>query len=224
MSMIPEVKCRRCGESFSALRSRCPNCGTRRVSQSSRTPDTTPGTVKGTAAYERVSANTKWQMIFGLILVVAVILAVIVMVSTGVNGNDSPTGSSIIAGRPNDVPESVPPTAEAVPTPPPTPTPAPQKVEIRYTIDARERTDVTMAIGEILPLEAVILPTDISGTVTWKLTHPTENAEDYVKLTVNSDNPNRINLECLAFLNGGVKLTAEVYGVTAECMIYMKTG
>ena len=27
MSLIPEVKCRRCGESFSSMRSRCPNCG-----------------------------------------------------------------------------------------------------------------------------------------------------------------------------------------------------
>ena len=87
MSLIPEVKCRRCGETFSSLRSRCPNCGTRRVSQSTRTPGATPGTVKGTASYDRAAANTRWQMIFGLILVVAVILAVIVMVSTSLNGN-----------------------------------------------------------------------------------------------------------------------------------------
>lgn len=86
MSLIPEVKCRRCGETFSSLRSRCPNCGTRRVSQSTRTPGATPGTVKGTASYDRAAANTRWQMIFGLILVVAVILAVIVMVSTSLNG------------------------------------------------------------------------------------------------------------------------------------------
>ena len=82
MSIIPEVKCRRCGESFSVLRSRCPNCGTRRVAQSNRTPAPTPSTVKGTAAYERAETNTRWQMICGLIRVVAVILAVIVMVST----------------------------------------------------------------------------------------------------------------------------------------------
>ena len=66
MSLIPEVKCRRCGETFSSLRSRCPNCGTRRVSQSTRTPGATPGTVKGTASYDRAFANTRWQMIFGL--------------------------------------------------------------------------------------------------------------------------------------------------------------
>ena len=92
MSVIPQVKCRRCGESFSALRSRCPNCGTRRVSQSGRTPAPTPSTVKGTAAYERAETNTRWQMIFGLILVVAVILAVIVMVSTSLSGLDNQSG------------------------------------------------------------------------------------------------------------------------------------
>ena len=73
MPVIPEVKCRRCGETFSSLRSRCPNCGTRRVAQSGRTPSPTPGTVKGTASYERAETNTKWQIIFGLILVAAVV-------------------------------------------------------------------------------------------------------------------------------------------------------
>ena len=74
MSLIPEVKCRRCGESFSSLRSRCPNCGTRRVSQSGRTPAATPGTVRGTEAYERAAVNTKWQLIFGLILILAIFI------------------------------------------------------------------------------------------------------------------------------------------------------
>ena len=96
MSMIPEVKCRRCGATFSSMRSRCPNCGTRRVAQSGRAPSTTPGTVKGTASYERAETNTKWQMIFGLILVVAVILAVVVMVSTSLDGSDSSNKSTAI--------------------------------------------------------------------------------------------------------------------------------
>ena len=116
MSMIPEVKCRRCGETFSSLRSRCPNCGTRRVSQSGRSPAPTPGTVKGTASYDRAEANTKWQMIFGLILVVAVILAVIVMVSTSLDGADNvPSQITPPVAVTNNVP-----VIEAAPTPPPT--------------------------------------------------------------------------------------------------------
>ena len=128
MSMIPEVKCRRCGEVFSSLRSRCPNCGTRRVTQSGRSPAPTPGTVKGTASYDRAEANTKWQMIFGLILVVAVILAVIVMVSTSLDGADKVPGQIT---PPVAVTNNVP-VIESAPTPPPTPTPTLERIEIKY--------------------------------------------------------------------------------------------
>ena len=121
MGMIPDVRCRRCGETFSSLRSRCPNCGTRRVSQSGRTPATTPGTVKGTASYDRAETNTKWQMIFGLILVVAVILAVIVMVSTSLDGADNAGQTKITP--PVAVASNIP-QIESAPTPPPTPTPS----------------------------------------------------------------------------------------------------
>lgn len=217
MTIIPEVKCRRCGESFSALRSRCPACGTRRVTQSSRTPDTTPGTVRGTASYERASVNTKWQLIFGLILVVAVILAVIVMVSTGLNDNGSTGGR--VRTTPTPAVESVAPTPEAAPTPSPTPTPTIQKLEIRYSLDGKERTEVTMAVGEKLPMEAIIIPTDIQGVVKW-----TSDNEDLISITVDAENPNKVILECLAFQAGGIKVHAEVYGVKQDLQIYMRQG
>ena len=41
MSFIPEITCRSCGKKFSALRGRCPHCGTRHVKQTMRT---TPAT------------------------------------------------------------------------------------------------------------------------------------------------------------------------------------
>ena len=217
MSIIPEVKCRRCGESFSALRSRCPACGTRRVTQSSRTPDTTPGTVRGTASYERANVNTKWQLIFGLILVVAVILAVIVMVSTGLNDNGGTGGR--VRTTPTPAVESVAPTPEAAPTPSPTPTPTIQKLEIRYSLDGKERTEVTMAVGEKLPMEAIIIPTDIQGVVKW-----TSDNEDLISITVDPENPNKVILECLAFQAGGIKVHAEVYGVKQDLQIYMRQG
>ena len=129
MPMIPEVKCRRCGETFSSLRSRCPNCGTRRVTQSSRTPSPTPGTVKGTAAYERAETNTKWQIIFGLILVAAVVLAVIVMVTTSLEGADVKQQTTVIT--PPVVTEYVP-QIEEPPTPPPTPTPTVEGLRVMF--------------------------------------------------------------------------------------------
>lgn len=216
MSFIPERKCRRCGESFSVLRSRCPACGTRVVTQSSRTPDTTPGTVKGTPSYERASVNTKWQLIFGLILVVAVILAVIVMVSTGLNDGG---GTNRTRTTPTPPVESVAPTPEAAPTPSPTPTPTIQKLEIRYSLDGKERKDIMLQVGEKCPMEAIIIPTDIQGVVKWSSSDP-----DVVSVTVDSENPNKVMLEWLGFKAGGITITAEVYGVKAELLVYTAQG
>ena len=176
MSVIPQVKCRRCGESFSALRSRCPNCGTRRVSQSSRTPSPTPGTVKGTAAYERAETNTKWQMIFGLILVVAVILAVIVMVSTSLNGLDNQSGK----GKNNTVPATPTPTVNVAPTvePPPTPTPTPppsvEGINIQcFGTDVKDEFTLSLSRDAAgITLQATVLPMEVftaeNTHINWK--------------------------------------------------------
>ncbi len=165
MNVIPQVKCRRCGESFSALRSRCPNCGTRRVSQSSRTPSPTPSTVKGTAAYERAETNTRWQMIFGLILVVAVILAVIVMVSTSLSGLDNQSGR----GSNNTVPAtptptiSVAPTVEAPPTPTPTPPPSVEGINVQcFGTDVKDEFTLSLSRDAAgITLQATVLPMEV---------------------------------------------------------------
>ena len=156
MSVIPQVKCRRCGESFSALRSRCPNCGTRRVSQSSRTPSPTPSTVKGTAAYERAETNTRWQMIFGLILVVAVILAVIVMVSTSLNGLDNQSGK----GSNNNIVA--------------TPTPTVEGINIQcFGTDVKDEFTLSLSRDAAgITLQAQVIPMEIftkeNTHITWK--------------------------------------------------------
>ena len=81
MSVIPQVACKRCGKEFSALRPRCPYCGTRRVKTGDRVPMTTASQNYGTPSAERAVLNTKWQMIFGMILLAAVILAVIILIT-----------------------------------------------------------------------------------------------------------------------------------------------
>ena len=212
MSLIPEVKCRRCGESFSSMRSRCPNCGTRRVSQSGRTPAATPGTVKGTEAYERAAVNTKWQLIFGLILVVAVILAVIVMVSTGLNGADAPA----VKTTPTPAAQSAAPTPPPAPTPTPTPPPNVEKISIRYYENIRE--DFSIRVDEVVPLNALVTPTDISDKVTWSV--DSEN-EQYVQITVDPEDGNKCEVKCISKIPaGGITLYAELFGVKAQCQIY----
>lgn len=212
MSIIPEVKCRRCGATFSSLRSRCPNCGTRRVTQSGRTPGTTPGTIKGTAAYERAETNTKWQIIFGLILVAAVILAVIVMVSTSLSASDSSSSNSTLVTPP--VVTDAAPSIDQAPTPSPTPTPTVESVHIYYY--QQEKTeDFLMHVGdEPIPLTAQVLPVTITGlTVTW-----TSASEDALKVTVTGDNA--CTVECLQAVAGGVKLTASCGGVEKTITVY----
>ena len=202
MSLIPEVKCRRCGESFSSLRSRCPNCGTRRVSQSGRTPAATPGTVRGTEAYERAAVNTKWQLIFGLILVVAVILAVIVMVSTGLNGADAPAAKA----TPTPAAES------AAPTPPPNV----EKISFQYY--GTPLTEFSIKVDEVVPITAIVTPTDISDKVTWSVD---PDNEQYVELTVDPENGNNCEVKCIAKIPaGGMKLYAELFGQKGEIIIY----
>ena len=220
MSVIPEVKCRRCGESFSALRSRCPNCGTRRVTQSGRTPATTPGTVKGTAAYERAETNTKWQMIFGGILVFAVILAVIVMITARPDGldNTGTAGQGIVAGpTPSPTPD---PGAQTIivqpPTPSPTPVPIPESVKVFFFEDEKE--EFTEKVGEAVKLKAVAYPVDQFPNASFKWS---VNDESVIKLTVSEDTK-ECEVLCLKHQPGGVTLTVECNGVKKDVKVYTK--
>ena len=202
MSLFPEVKCRRCGESFSIVRSHCPNCGTRRVAQSGRTPAATPGTVKGTAAYERAETNTKWQMIFGGILVFAVILAVIVMVTVHPDGLDNPgtTGQGTITA----------------PTPSPTPIPIPESVKVFFFEDEKE--EFTEKVGEAVKLKAVAYPVDQFPNATFKWS---VNDESVIKLTISEDTK-ECEVLCLKHQPGGVTLTVECNGVKKDVKVYTK--
>ncbi len=215
MSLIPEVKCRRCGENFSVLRSRCPNCGTRRVSQSSRTPAPTPGTVKGTAAYERAETNTRWQLIFGLILIVAVILAVIVMVSTSVNGLDSQSGKSTSKTPTAPTPAAVvsaAPTVMTPPTPTPTPTPTVEGINIQcFGTDVKDEFTMHLSSDNVVTLQATVLPietfTKDNTRITWssgdssliQVTPSDDTLSCKVEQLQSSDTPATLTVSCNGF-------------------------
>ena len=215
MSVIPEVTCRRCGESFSALRTRCPHCGTERVGQSGRTPGATPGTVKGTASFDRAETNTKWQMIFGLILVVAVILAVIVMVSTSLNGQDA--GSSKVTAPPTEAPSATPIyVVEEPPTPPPTPTPTVSEIKIFFF--EKELTEFTMHEGdEPLTIKAQVYPIEdfSDAKLKWSV-----DDESVFKLTPSEDTK-ECKCEILSRKDGGVKLSVTCNGFEYSIRVYL---
>ncbi len=179
MPVIPEVKCRRCGETFSSLRSRCPNCGTRRVAQSARTPAPTPATVKGTAAYERAETNTKWQIIFGLILVAAVVLAVVVMVTTSLEGADVKQQGTTIT--PPVITEYVP-IIEEAPTPEPTPTPNVEGLRVMF-FTTEIQTDFSIWVDDPIDLTVQVMPLTLQGLrVDWTVSKP-----DVLTVTKNDD-------------------------------------
>ena len=213
MSMIPEVKCRRCGETFSSMRSRCPNCGTRRVTQSSRTPSTTPGTVRGTASYERAETNTKWQLIFGLILVIAVILAVIVMVTTSLDGIDSQQQNNITITPP--VATEYVPQIETAPTPPPTPPPQVEGIRVMY-YTTEMQGEFTMRVGEVLDFTAQVMPLTLEGAkVTW-----TSSNEDCLKIESTGDLS--ATFSCIGDIAGGVKMTVSCGNYEKDIMVYCR--
>lgn len=219
MSILPEVKCRRCGQTFSALRTSCPNCGTRRVSQSGRTPAPTPSTVKGTAAAERADTNTRWQMIFGLILVVAVILAVIVMVSTSLNGLDNGVPSAAGRTKTTPTPEPTPEMTviEAPPTPVPTPTPKPDSVKVFFFEKDYTDKDFTIKNGwEPVKLTAQAYPVGNFPDATFKWTISDDSV---IKITVSEDTK-ECTCEFVSHRPGGVTLTCSCNGVEAKVTIY----
>jgi len=220
MSVIPQVKCRRCGESFSALRSNCPNCGTRRVTQSGRTPAPTPSTVKGTAAYERAETNTRWQMIFGLILVAAVILAVIVMVSTSLNGLDNQSGkgsSNNIVATPTPTVNTAP-TVEPPPTPTPTPTPTVEAINIQcFGTDVKDEFTMSLSRDPKIELQATVLPMEVFTTenthLTWK------SSDESLFICTPSEDTRKCTVEMLQTSATPGTLTVSCNGYTVELMV-----
>ena len=218
MGMIPQVKCRRCGATFSSMRSRCPNCGTRVVSQSSRSPGTTPGTIRGTAAHDRAETNTKWQIAFGLILVVAVILSVIVMVTSSLEKIDN---SKVKVTATPALLSELQPIIEAAPTAAPTPMPKVESIKILYmnTKDLTpENAWPTMHVGEAININAVVYPMDIlNPTIEWSCSD-TDGA--YMILTEKDDGT--VDLQCTGSVAGGVTITATCNGTSQSIKIYCR--
>ena len=209
MALIPQVTCRRCGTKFSALRRRCPSCGTRRVQQSGRVPGTTPSAVKGTAANAGVNTNRKWQLIFAAILVIAVIIALIVMITVSLNEEDNAGAAS----------KTKAPEATVVPTPTPTPTPAPTATptvtELTICYFSEERTEFSAPVGYQTPLVAEYFPLTIENPeIKW-----TASDDTVIQIIPDPDNPAGITV--VGRKAGTATLTAQCYGATAEVTVFI---
>ena len=171
MGFIPQITCRHCGKSFSAIHNRCPHCGTRRVKQTTRTPSTTSSVRQGTAANARAQANARFQLIFGCVLLVAVIASVIILIAAGVKGGGADrtkkgdTAEDPAITSPTDL-------AEPTPSPTPTPTPEPEITSIAIYFLGEPNEGFVTEIGKSVPLDARTFPTDVEAEVTWTSINP----------------------------------------------------
>ena len=210
MSFIPRVTCRRCGRQYSGLRGRCPYCGTRRVKQSDRVPATSASTDPSTAAGERAASNARWQLIFGGILLLAVILAVVVLVSISLNS--STQGGPVTTVPPVTGTTAPPPTP--TPPPPPTPTPTIESVTIYYNNAAATDTGYTMdprwnGPGETLTISVMIYPqtsTIDPSDIVWS------SSDESVITVTPSDTGTTCTLTQVG--NGSCTITVSVFGVS----------
>ncbi len=210
MSFIPRVTCRRCGRQFSGIRGRCPYCGTRRVRQSDRVPNPTPGEDASTPSGQRAAVNARWQLIFGGILLVAVILAVVVLVSLSLNGgNTVKTTPTLPVFSPTD---------NHVVTVPPTQTVAPTETPTISSVTLYWGNDVLaddITISEPLQLKAYIWPQTVSATaedIVWSTSDP-----NVISIEVDSEDPKLCTISAVGA--GNAEVSVSVFGFTDKVIV-----
>ncbi len=202
MALFKEVKCGRCDRRYSALRSRCPHCGAR------KNRDGKASTVEN---------NTRWQVIVGAVVLLAIIAAAVILITTSLKNREPepsntsrptpPTASSgvnVVDGT-DPTPTALP-GDEPTPTPtaPPTPTPTPEPVVNSITLSSSDFT--LFRIGEQYTIQATISPAGTKATIVWI-------SEDPDVATVDE------NGTVTAVDHGTTKVSATAGGVIQECIV-----
>ncbi len=218
MGIIPKVTCRSCGRQFATTRVRCPYCGAQREKQSNRAPVSTVEAKPETAANRQASADARWQLIFGMTLLCAVVLAVIVLITVSLNARDKKevpdtSGGDIVETQPGDIIGPVrqePP--EAGSTEPEAP-PAPVATSVTISYYNTALSEFTTGIGAGTPLMATVYPTDVVAKVEWS-----SSDDSIAKVTADS--------ETTCVVTGVGSGMAYIYAVcgdiTATCKVYVR--
>ena len=208
MSVIPKITCRRCGREYSGLRSRCPYCGTSRKKSAERIPLRTSSANAGTPAAEHAAVNTKWQLLFGGILLIAVVAAVIVLITVSLNAEKN-SSAAVHPTPPATVSSAAPVTTPTpTPTPAPTPTPTPSVTSVTITFLGSKRTEFAAKVGDEVQLSATVYPTGTDQTVTWS-----SKDESVAKVSDKG--------VVTGVGKGTTTITAECGGVKADCTVYI---
>ena len=193
MALFKEVKCGRCDRRYSALRSRCPHCGAR------KNRDGKASTVEN---------NTRWQVIVGAVVLLAIIAAAVILITTSLKNREP---------EPSNTSRPTPPTASSgvnvvdgtdpTPTAPPTPTPTPEPVVNSITLSSSDFT--LFRIGEQYTIQATISPAGTKATIVWI-------SEDPDVATVDE------NGTVTAVDRGDTKVSATAGGVIQECIVRVR--
>ena len=214
MSLIPNTTCRRCHRQFPAYRNRCPYCGTKKVREvRSATPETdsaVPGTQAARSAVEAVNLQT----LIGCVLLLAVIVATIFLVSSGVRKDVAANGPSASQTEGEDTQGMVtaPPIPTEAPTPSPSPPPSITNVEILwqygYADYAYAGTGFSGDPGASFPMFQVSwFPTNVMAIPKWS-----SSDEDVV--TVTPAEGNQVTIALVGESGQSATVTVDVNGET----------
>jgi hypothetical protein len=194
MGLFQEVKCGRCDKRYSSIRSRCPYCGARKNRDGKRPTN---------------NSGSNWKLIFGIVILLAIIIAVIVLISNSLKNQEPDVTATLPPQQSNnegvDSVEATPtPTPTPTATPEPTPTPTPEPVVNSIVLN---RTDFTLSrINETFKLVATLSPAGTTAVITWV-------SEDPSVATVSSEGL------VTAVNKGTTKVIAAAGGVTTECIV-----
>ncbi len=210
MGFIPEITCRHCGRKYSALHGRCPYCKSPRVKQTGRpaaakAPASAAKTASaGTSAVNPLHSDTKWQFIFGCILIALVIIAVIVLISFSLDSAEPVETPPIPTVEVSTPPPTTPP-----PTPSPEPTIPVTSVGIKF-LDSPIK-EFTIRIGDApIQLTADVYPVEAVTTskLIWR-------SSDEGIVTVDETGA------VTAVGPGWAEVIAECGGVAASCNVWV---
>lgn len=190
MSVIPQTTCTRCHRKYSALLQSCPYCQTKKPREQKRTVAEADSAVVGTQAHERAAENLNWQMIFGTIIVAAILAAVIAIVSLGVNNDISASVTTDDAGQittgDTQPGEDVMVATTAVPTATPEPTPvatdAPLVNSVGITYLREDMPGFTQYVGDKVQLDVAFYPINNDLTPEWSSSDETVATVDQTGL------------------------------------------
>lgn len=200
MGFIPEITCRHCGKKFSGIHGRCPHCGAPRKQPSEQAA---VNTSKKPAPL--FNSNTKWQFIFGCILILLVIIAVIVLITASLG----PTAKVIETPDLSQVEVTTPPPT----TPPPTPTPTPTipVTSISITFLGSPIKEFTIRVGDApIQLKADVYP--VEAVTTAKLAWRSSDEK-----IIAVDDTGAVT----AVGSGWAEVIAECGGIAASCKVWV---